>query len=90
VPGFVGGVTFTMSPSIRATMSFEFGSTFVILRMPPSGSESLRSGWTDTVPPGRIRTSSDTATGLRAPCSFGLIPTRTMPVARAPRASITV
>ena len=55
----------------------------------PSGSLSLASTWTLRVLPGRVVTSSSTATGLRAPSTRAAMPTRTVPVARAPSASTT-
>ena len=79
-----------MSSTISAVVTSSFGSAETIRNGLPSGSESLASTCTDTVTPGRTVTSSTMATGLRAPSSRGLMPIRTVPVDRAPSASITV
>ncbi len=67
-----------------------FGSALVTVSGLPSGSESLASTCTETLRPGRTVTSSVLATGLRVPSSGGEMPTRTVPSARAPSASVTL
>ncbi len=79
----------TRSPLTSARVMSSFGWAETTDSGLPSGSESLSSTRTETVVPGRTVTSSRVATGLRAPSRAALMPIRTVPVARAPRASIT-
>jgi hypothetical protein len=91
VPGVSGGVTDTIVPdTTSATMPSPFASTASTDNAPPSGSESLSSTRTVMEPPGRIVTASATAIGLRDPSARVEMPTRTVPVARAPNPSTTV
>ena len=78
-----------VASSISAVRFSSLGCTATTRSGLPSGSESLASTCTDTVAPGRTFTSSSIATGLRASVSGGLMPMRTVPVARAPSESET-
>ena len=78
-----------MSPWIFALALPSSDDTDVTLSGLPSGSLSLARTCTYSVLPGRVVTSSSTATGLRAPSTRGAMPMRTVPVALAPSASTT-
>ena len=79
----------TMLPTILAFVTWSLGFTETTCSGLPSGSESLASTWTETVTPGRTVTASRVAIGFGAPPGFAAMPTRTVPVARAPSASMT-
>ena len=89
-PLLSGAETRTTSFRTVALAPVPVARTAVTSSRDPSGSESFVSTCTDTVRPGLTVASSGFATGLRAPSTGGAMPTRTSPVARAPRASTTV